>query len=157
MASHGPSDELGPDRRSSPSAGAPRVLVVDDDPSVRRFVTRALRRAGAEVTEAADGREALRAIADGRAKPTLLVTDIEMPAMGGIELAARAAALRPGIRVVLMTGNPSSAETARGHASQVESVLLKPVSTAELLDACGVPAQPAAAATDTPGPTGRGR
>jgi two-component system cell cycle response regulator CpdR len=157
MASPGPSDELGPDLGSSPSADAPRILVVDDDPSVRRFVTRALRRAGAEVTEAADGREALRAIADGRAKPTLLVTDIEMPAMSGIELAARATALRPGIRVVLITGSPSSAERARDHASQVESVLLKPVSTAELLDACGMPGQAAAATRDGPGPTGRGR
>lgn len=157
MASHGPNDELGPDRRPSPSADAPRILVVDDDPSVRRFVTRALRRAGAEVTEAADGREALRAIADGRAKPTLLVTDIEMPMMSGIELSARATALRPGIRVVLMTGSPSSAATARGHASQVESVLLKPVSMAELLDACGVASEPAPAARETTRPTGPGR
>lgn len=157
MASHGSSDEPGPDRRPSPSAAAPRILVVDDDPSVRRFVTRVLRRAGAEVTEAGDGREALRAIADGRAKPALLVTDIEMPAMGGIELAARATALRPGLRVVLMTGSPASAETARQHASQVESVLLKPIGPAELLRAIGIEEPVASASPDQPRPSGRGR
>lgn len=157
MASHGPSDELGPDRRPSPSADGFRILVVDDDPSVRRFVTRVLRRAGAEVTEAGDGREALRAIADGRTKPALLITDIEMPSMSGIELAARATSLRPGLRVVLMTGSPASAETARQHASQVESVLLKPIGPAELLEAVGIEEQVSPASREQPRATGRGR
>lgn len=157
MASHGRSDELGPDRQSSPSAAARRILVVDDEATVRRFVGRVLRRAGAEVTEAAGGREALRAIAEGRAKPALLITDIDMPDMTGIELAARATALRPGIRVVLMTGNPASAEGARRHAAQIEAVLLKPVTPAELLDAAGLPQHVVPAASDEPRPTGSGR
>lgn len=111
------------------------VLIVDDDPVIRAFVARALTQAGYEIATAASGREALRLVADDRFRPVALVTDIEMPQMTGVELAARLLALRPALRVVMMTGDPERAATARHHPSLVDRVLDKPMSLAELLEA----------------------
>jgi CheY-like chemotaxis protein len=134
---------------SRPHAGAPgapapetqspvrpaRILVVDDEPAVRRFVTDALRSSGYDVVGAGSGREALGAVYGESQTPTLLLTDIEMPGMTGVELAARVRADRPAIRVILMTGREASAARARERAGLVEGVLLKPFGLAELLDA----------------------
>jgi CheY-like chemotaxis protein len=141
MASHGPNDPpaVAPEPLEARPAPARSVLVVDDDPAVVAVVARILRRDGAVVTAASGGRDALRAIADGRVRPTILLTDIDMPQMTGIELAARVAALRPGIRIVMMTGDPERAEAARRHRAEVGSVLLKPVSGPELLAAIREP------------------
>ena len=138
MAPTGPSE---PPRADAPRQPAPRpvstpsILVVDDDPSVLSLIDYVLRRAGAEVTAVAGGHAALRAMADGTCRPTLLLTDIEMPEMTGIELAARAAALKPGIRVVMMTGDFDSAQAARDRPELVLHVLLKPITIGELLEA----------------------
>ena len=58
-----------------------------------------------------------------------------MPGMSGVELAARLRALCPGLRVVMMTGDPSSAEIARAHESIVDTVLLKPMAGEDVLAA----------------------
>lgn len=118
--------------------GAPRaaaVLVCDDEPVVRSALARTFARAGIAAQAVGSGREALRLVADGSFRPTVLLTDIEMPEMSGVELAARLTALRPGLRVVMMTGDPSRAEAARQHPGLAETCLLKPITTAELLDA----------------------
>jgi CheY-like chemotaxis protein len=112
-----------------------RILVVDDEPAVRRFVTEALRSSGYDVVGAATGREALATVYGDSRTPTLLLTDIEMPGMSGVELAARIRADRPAIRVILMTGREASAARARERAGLVEGVLLKPFGLAELLHA----------------------
>lgn len=136
MASHGRLDSTRTEEALTREERLARsILVVDDDPGVLGVVSRILRRAGGEVTTATNGRDALRLIAGGDAQPGLLLTDIDMPGMTGIELAARVVAMRPGIRVVMMTGDPRSAEAARGHPGLVEAVLLKPITTDELLEA----------------------
>ena len=139
MASHGPVDPAiaSNETRARHPSVARSILVVDDDPVVLGVVARILRRAGADVTTASDGRDALRRIADGRVQPGMLLTDIDMPGMRGIELAARVAAMRPGIRILMMTGDPESAAAAREHAPIVEAVLLKPITVEELLEATG--------------------
>jgi CheY-like chemotaxis protein len=122
----------GPEAQRLPRA---RILVVDDEPGVRRFVVEALRSSGYDVVGAGGGREALTALYAESDSPTLLLTDIEMPGMSGIELAARVRADRPAMRVILMTGREASAARARERAGLVEGVLLKPFGLAELLDA----------------------
>lgn len=111
------------------------VLVVDDEPVVRAYVARALTLAGFDVAVAAGGREALQLVAEGRVRPAVVVTDIEMPGMTGIELAARLLALRPALRIVMMTGDEARAQAARGHPSIVDVVLLKPMRTDALVRA----------------------
>jgi len=63
-----------------------RILTVDDAKSVRGLVSRTLRQAGYDITEAVDGADALEKTADG---VDLVITDINMPGMGGLELIAR--------------------------------------------------------------------
>jgi PAS domain S-box-containing protein len=81
------------------------VLLVEDDPAVRSAARRALLRAGFLLIEASDGAEALT-LCPEQGGPTidLVVTDLVMPEMGGIELAAALRARRPGIRVLYMSG-----------------------------------------------------
>ena len=122
-----------PEPGSGDAGAGPVVLVVDDEPVIRAFVARVLTLAGMDVAVAANGREALRLVADGRVRPAVVVTDIEMPGMTGIELAARLLALRPALRIVMMTGDPARADAARGHPSIVDEVLLKPVRSADLV------------------------
>jgi len=79
------------------------VLVVEDDPSMRRMAERILRRAGYEVVTSPGGRDALRKL-EAEDHFDLLLTDVVMPEMSGTELAGRAAALFPELRILLMSG-----------------------------------------------------
>ena len=120
-------------RPAADELGGLVVLVVDDEPVVRAYVARALAVAGVDVAVAANGREALRLVADDRVRPRVVVTDIEMPAMSGVELAARLLAIRPSIRIVMMTGDPERAEAARRHPAIVDAVLLKPMRVEDIV------------------------
>jgi len=141
MARYGPGDPQADqhDRNAGRPASTPSILVVDDEPAVLRLVEGVLRRAGADVTIVGSGRAALRAIADGASKPSLLLTAIDMPAMSGIELSARVTALRPGVEIVMMTSDLASADAARERPDLVGRVLLKPINVSELLAATGMP------------------
>jgi two-component system response regulator DesR len=87
------------------------------------------------MTAAGDGRSALRLVADDRVRPEVLLTEIELAGMSGVELAARVAAMRPGVRVVMMTADPDRAAVAREHPSIVATVLLKPLRTDDVVAA----------------------
>jgi two-component system, cell cycle sensor histidine kinase and response regulator CckA len=89
-------------------ASSKRVLVVDDEPSVRAVTRRVLERGGYVVGEAANGADALAAIArDG--PPSLVLSDLRMPGMGGIELARRLALQWPRTPVLFMSGYSADA------------------------------------------------
>lgn len=79
-----------------------QVLVIDDDAAVRATVVRALERAGHRVRAASNGKDALRVMAD--ATPDLVVTDINMPEMDGIEVIGDLRARTPPVPVVAMSG-----------------------------------------------------
>jgi CheY-like chemotaxis protein len=111
------------------------VLVVDDEPVVRAYVARVLAYEGVDVAVAADGREATRLVAEDRIRPHVVVTDIEMPGMSGVELAARLLSMRPSIRIVMMTADPERAEAARRHPAIVDEVILKPMRVDAILAA----------------------
>ena len=81
---------------------ARRILLAEDDESMRAFIERALIKAGYEVTSFANGREAYERI---KTEPfTLLLTDIVMPQMDGIELARRASEIHPELKIMFITG-----------------------------------------------------
>jgi len=111
------------------------VLAVDGDPAVIAWLETVLSTAGVTMTAAGDGRSALRLVADDRARPDVLLTEIELAGMSGVELAARVAAMRPGVRVVMMTADPDRAAVAREHASIVATVLVKPLRTEDVVAA----------------------
>ena len=125
----------GDDETGSGEAAGLSVLVVDDEPVIPADVARGVTLAGLEVAVAARGREALRLVADDRVRPAVVVTEIEMPGMTGIELAARLLAMRPALRIVMTTADPERAEAARRHPSIVDRVLLKPIRVEDLVDA----------------------
>ena len=82
-----------------------RVLVVDDDPGVRYTLREILSSEGLEVEEAADGAEAIERF-EARPAP-LVVTDLRMPRMDGMELLRRLAGRSPAPRVVVITAHGS--------------------------------------------------
>ena len=82
------------------------VLVVDDDSAVRELVTALLKGNGHSVLAAANGLEALMVYSSYRARIDLVVTDVDMPQMNGIELVNRIRALDPSKRIIVMSGRP---------------------------------------------------
>jgi two-component system, NtrC family, C4-dicarboxylate transport response regulator DctD len=80
-----------------------RLLLVDDEPTLRRVIGRALVKAGFEVVEAANGRAALEALADERFDA--VISDVRMPRMGGLEFLQRLLRDEPDMPVVLMSGS----------------------------------------------------
>jgi signal transduction histidine kinase len=115
-----------------PPRGSERVLVVEDDPAVLRFVSRTLASLGYEVTEAAGPVEALGAAEAGGARPEILVTDVIMPDMSGPELARRLSGVWPGLAALFISGNPRD---ALGPGTPGAGPLWKPFTPLELANA----------------------
>lgn len=103
-----------------------RVLVVDDDPVVASSFDRVLSGKGYAVITARDGPEALEKLA--REDYDAVFTDIRMPGMDGLEVAARIKATRPWLPVVIVTGYGSPASEARAKEIGVAGFLNKPLS-----------------------------
>jgi two-component system cell cycle sensor histidine kinase/response regulator CckA len=113
--------------------GRGAVLVVEDEAGVRRALARALREGGYEVLEAGDGEEALE-LASAR-RFDALVTDVDMPRLGGIDLARRLASERAPLPVLFVSGTAvESLQSTRGPVARFQ-FLGKPFSDAALLDA----------------------
>ena len=108
----------------------PRILLAEDDDSLRGFLARALERAGYEVLACADGEEAA-AVLDQQWD--LLLTDIVMPGMDGIEVARKAAALHPDLRIMFITGFAAVALAAGNQAPAGAKVLSKPIHLREIV------------------------
>ncbi|HMC19183.1 MAG TPA: ATP-binding protein [Gemmatimonadales bacterium] len=108
------------------------VLIVEDEEGVRRPMARFLARRGAEVEEAADGVEALTRLS-ARA-PDVILVDLRMPRMGGIELYARLEQERPELvgRVLFLSGDVSQLAEPGNAPVPRERLLVKPVELAEL-------------------------
>ncbi len=109
-----------------------RVLLVEDDEAVRDFVEEVLRTAGLDVMVAPGPAEALAMAARQSLTLDLLITDLVMPAMSGIELAERLSSLRPGIRVLFISGYPVEDIAARGHRLNGLHCLAKPFTPGQL-------------------------
>ena len=110
------------------------VLLVEDEPLVRTMVARVLTEEGLTVLEAANGEEALRiAEKQEEGKIDLLLADVVMPCMGGIELAQELKALHPQTRVLLTSGYTDEAVLLHGALDPATPFMHKPFLPMDLL------------------------
>jgi two-component system cell cycle response regulator CpdR len=108
-----------------------RIILAEDDGDMRRFLAKALEKAGYDVVSFDNGLSAYERL---REEPfTLLLTDIVMPEMDGIELARRATRLDPDLKVMFITGFAAVALNSDSRAPKDAKVLSKPFHLRELV------------------------
>ncbi len=116
-----------------------RVLLVEDDDDNRELMAEVLSASGYEVLSAASGQQGLETLAKNTVD--VVVTDVGMPGMGGLELARAAKAIAPKIPVVIVTGWAERDDIARARGREVDAVLIKPVDPDALTQAVSDVAQ----------------
>ena len=123
------------DTAVSPAAFAGRsILVVDDEPSVRSVLTKALGGHGLEVRQASSGEEALVQLQDSRMLPDLVILDLTMPGLGGLKTLERIRMEQPQLPVLLSSGYPEEAlRFIHEEASPWNAFIQKPYRNARLL------------------------
>lgn len=111
----------------------PEVLVVDDEPAIRRALDRALRLEGFTVRTAAGGKAALEAIAD--AQPDVIVLDIAMPDLDGYEVCKRIKQdpRTSAVPVIMLSGKGAFFDKVKGHLAGATEYLTKPFETPAVL------------------------
>ncbi len=114
------------------TSGAETVLLVEDEAGVRRLVREILKSQGYSVLEAHDARDALRLSEQHPEAIHLLLTDVVMPSMSGRDLADRVAALRPGLKVLYMSGYTGSVMVNHGVLAFGTAFLQKPFTPSQL-------------------------
>ena len=117
--------------RGSPGTLMATILLAEDDESLRRFLAAALERAGHSVTQFGDGAEAYECLRGF--KFDLLLSDIVMPGLDGIELAKRAADIDPRLKIMFITGFAAVALHPASEAPRHAKVLSKPFHLRELV------------------------
>ena len=110
-----------------------RILVAEDDPSVRAFVVAALSMKGHEVIAEEDGGLAAETADAEDGQFDLLLSDIKMPVMDGIALALHVGARYPDLTILLMTCFADQRERAHGLDALIYDVIVKPFTLADLL------------------------
>lgn len=115
------------------SSASARVLVVDDDPALRRAVTRALELEGFAVDGAADGLEAVACIEDPeRQRPDLVVLDVLMPNLDGLA-ACRTIRVMSDVPILMLTARSAVEERVEGLEAGADDYLVKPFAVVELI------------------------
>ena len=111
------------------------ILVVDDESIVRQLTTQVLERAGYDVVAVESARGALELVSDG-AEIDLVVSDVVMPELSGVDLLTELRERRPDLPIVLMTGgSPEPERTAKALELGASAIVYKPYTHAELCDA----------------------
>lgn len=119
-------------RPSSSGEGTESILLVEDDPSVRTLVRDELRGLGYLVVEASNGVEACLLVSQQIDRLDLLLTDIVMPGMGGRELAQHLCVIKPGLRILFMSGYTDDIGIFSGLPRETTSFLQKPFTPTKL-------------------------
>jgi PAS domain S-box-containing protein len=125
-----------PPAPAAPPAEEPKletILVVEDEGGIRALVRKILRRQGYHVLEASQGEEALAILRDHGDKIDLLLTDVMMPGMNGVELSYKAVEVRPEIRVMFVSGYTDESLLEAGKFPQGTAFLQKPFTLGSLL------------------------
>jgi len=122
---------------ADPNKRAPRVLVVDDEDSIRTFAARALRDTGYEVAVASDGPDALTIVEQGGPFDLYLI-DLLMPRMRGDELARRLRQADPSVKILYFTGFSDWLFNEKRILWENEAFIEKPVTLNGLLEAASL-------------------
>jgi CheY-like chemotaxis protein len=122
------------DRVEPEQGGGETILVVEDEPAMLEVTRRILAGNGYEVLVAGSGREALTLVEQHAGTIDVLLTDVVMPEMLGKEVAERVTVLRPGIRVLFMSGYAQPVIGAMGDIAGGREIIDKPFTEAALLD-----------------------
>ena len=109
-----------------------RILIAEDEESLRSLIARALAQDGHEVVANGDGAEALDCLTREEGRFDLLLTDIRMPVMDGIALALAASRDYPKLTILLMTGYADQRERAHGLNALIHDVITKPFSLGDI-------------------------
>jgi two-component system cell cycle sensor histidine kinase/response regulator CckA len=124
-----------PERAEPPGKGNETILVVEDEPALRRLVARLLGDLGYRVLVAGDGPEAMELIEDMEDPPDLLITDVVLPGgLQGNELAKEIEDMAPDLPVLYMSGHPRDAIVHAGRLDEGVSFLAKPFTPQNLAD-----------------------
>jgi CheY-like chemotaxis protein len=111
------------------------VLVVDDEEDLREVMRRMLQRQGFATLTAADPNEAVTMFRDHQDEIDLLLTDLGMPNASGQELARLALSMRPGLRVLYVSGLPKAVAVAKGLVGEADPLVQKPFTSERLTEA----------------------
>ena len=114
--------------------GAGTILLVEDEDAVRRLAKRILEGSGYRVIEARDGAAGLMAAGAHSGTIDMVLTDVVMPGMSGQELSSRMVALRPGVKVLYVSGYAEDAVKEHGKLLPNTAFLQKPLSPAALIN-----------------------
>jgi nitrogen-specific signal transduction histidine kinase len=126
-------EEGGPSKPRRKPKATETILLAEDEPAVRRLVRETLQQLGYTVLEAADGYEAVRVAEGTKGDIDLLLTDVIMPLMNGHELAIRLDAIRPGTKVLYMSGYTDDVLAFHGIGREIDFIQ-KPFSRTELAE-----------------------
>jgi CheY-like chemotaxis protein len=102
-----------------------RVLLVEDDEDNRELMAEVLASSGCDVVSVASGQEGIAKLSEGMVD--VVVTDVGMPGMGGLEVAKAAKAIAPSVPVIVVTGWAEREDIASARGKHVDAVLIKPV------------------------------
>lgn len=109
-----------------------KILLVDDETSILSSIGQALKRMNYEVTAAKDGREALDIFSGKPEEFGLVITDLTMPHISGVDLTGKLLKVRPDIPIILCTGYNDAIDEREAKAAGIRELLLKPTSLQEL-------------------------
>jgi signal transduction histidine kinase len=109
------------------------ILVVDDEPNVRYVLSTCLRKNGYEVEEAEDGQQALKLLTTFGKHFDLVLTDLGMPIMGGLELTSQVRQRKLIIPIIMVTGWSDAIDEERRQAIDIQAVVLKPFDLKKVL------------------------
>ena len=125
--------EQRPEASPAPRGGSEKILVVEDDPDVRKMLTRVLSSGGYATLQAADGDDALRVVAEHGEGIDLIILDVVMPGKNGSEVFDEITRVDPGAKVIFMSGYTGDIVIDKGGPREGTDFLQKPLSVEKLL------------------------
>jgi PAS domain S-box-containing protein len=126
--------EAAPEPQPKPVPEPETVLVVEDETGIRALVRKILERQGYRVLDAPQADVAIKLCEEHQGAIQLVITDVIMPEMGGREMVERLAEIRPGIKVLYVSGYTDDPQVHAAHISQGSAFLQKPFTLGALLD-----------------------